>query len=101
MHGARRRSGHGADWHDFSLRGLQQLAGDVWDWTAISYTPHPGQRAWVGAVGAYTGSFLVHRMVLRGRSCATPRSRIHASCCNCFPTDARRQFSGLRLTADR
>jgi ergothioneine biosynthesis protein EgtB len=94
-------SGHFAD-DDLFHPGPARpgMFGDVWQWTQSPYSPYPGYRAPVGAIGEYNGKFMCNQMVLRGGSCLTPAGHLRASYRNFFSPGTRWQATGIRLARD-
>ena len=80
--------------------GLQQMIGELWQWTQSAYAPYPRYRPAAGAIGEYNGKFMSSQMVLRGSAVATPEGHSRPTYRNFFPPAARWAFSGVRLADD-
>ena len=77
--------------------GARQLIGNVWEWTASTFTPYPGFV--VDPYKEYSEPWFGTHKVLRGGSFATPARLIRSTWRNFYTPDRGDVFAGFRTCA--
>jgi iron(II)-dependent oxidoreductase len=80
-----------------SPAGARQLIGNVWEWTASTFTPYPGFV--VDPYKEYSEPWFGTHKVLRGGSFATPARLIRTTWRNFYTPDRGDVFAGFRTCA--
>ena len=76
------------------VSGLQQMVGDVWEWTASNFGPFPGFSA--DPYADYSQPWFGTHKVLKGASFATPRRLANPNFRNFYTSDRGDVFAGFR-----
>lgn len=80
---------------------LQQMYGVAWQWTGSAAVPYPGARPRKAAGLSHGCRYGIGQVVARGGSCITPSGHLRPSYRLFLHTEARWQFTGIRLAKDR
>jgi ergothioneine biosynthesis protein EgtB len=83
-----------------SADGVDDLLGNVWEWTASPFAPYPGFRPWPYQ-GYSQAWFDGHHRVLRGGSWATRSFALRPSFRNWYPLETRQILAGFRCARDQ
>jgi len=88
-----------AEWEFAAVvgRGLDQMFGSVWQWTASPFLPYPGYLR--DPYAEYSEPWFGAHKVLRGGSFATPPQIAHAKFRNFYTPDRTDIFAGFRTCA--
>ena len=80
-----------------SAWGCRQMLGNVWEWTASSFTPYPGFT--IDPYKEYSQPWFGDHRVLRGGSFATPLRLLRNTWRNFYTPDRYDVFAGFRTCA--
>jgi ergothioneine biosynthesis protein EgtB len=83
----------GADPEGRNIVGVEQLIGNVWEWTSSDYAPYPGFHS---EFDEYNDKFFINQKVLRGGSFATPAKHIRSTYRNFYYPHERWMACGFR-----